>query len=57
MAIGQRKFFIVVVKYFTKWTEATSIAKITQLRVKKFIWENIVCRYGIPNALIMDNGS
>lgn len=32
------------------------MASITQLRLKKFVLENIVCRFGIPNVLVMDNG-
>lgn len=44
-----------MVEYFTKWENAATVASITQRRVEKFVWKNIVCRYEIPNALIMDN--
>lgn len=33
------------------------VARITQRQLEKFMWENIVCRYGVPNTLIMDNGT
>ncbi|KAL0439574.1 UNVERIFIED_CONTAM: Gag-Pol polyprotein [Sesamum latifolium] len=56
-ATGQRKFLIVVVDYFTKWVEAEPLAKITEKEVIKFLWKNIVCRFGIPHALISDNGT
>ncbi|GJW17286.1 reverse transcriptase domain-containing protein [Tanacetum coccineum] len=42
--------------YFTKWIEAKPVATITRNQVKKFIWENIVCRFGLPGEIISDNG-
>ncbi|KAI3448580.1 hypothetical protein Pfo_005245 [Paulownia fortunei] len=46
LAIGQRKFLIVAVDYFSKWVEAEPVAKITESQVMKFLWGSIVCRYG-----------
>ncbi|KAL0377453.1 UNVERIFIED_CONTAM: hypothetical protein Sradi_3050800 [Sesamum radiatum] len=56
-ATGQRKFLIVAVDYFTKWVEAEALAKISEKEVIKFLWKNIICRFGIPRALISDNGT
>nr|GEX89700.1 reverse transcriptase domain-containing protein [Tanacetum cinerariifolium] len=42
--------------YFTKWIEAKAVATITGGQVKKFVWDNIVCRFGIPGEIISDNG-
>ncbi|XP_021811720.1 uncharacterized protein LOC110754904 [Prunus avium] len=53
---GQVKFAIVAVDYFTKWTEAEALATITAARVEHFVWKNIICRFGLPNAIITDNG-
>nr|GEX71469.1 reverse transcriptase domain-containing protein [Tanacetum cinerariifolium] len=53
---GKVKFLIVVMDYFTKWIEAKAVAKITSGQVKKFVWDNIVCRFGIPGEIILDNG-
>nr|GEZ89849.1 reverse transcriptase domain-containing protein [Tanacetum cinerariifolium] len=50
------KFLIVTMDYFTKWIEAKAVAKITSGHVKKFVWDNIVCRFGIPGEIILDNG-
>ncbi|GJW24730.1 reverse transcriptase domain-containing protein [Tanacetum coccineum] len=47
-APGKVRFVIVAVDYFTKWIEAKPIAKTTGNEVKKFVWDNIVCRYGLP---------
>ncbi|KAL0410914.1 UNVERIFIED_CONTAM: hypothetical protein Slati_3681100 [Sesamum latifolium] len=50
-ATGQRKFLIVAVDYFTKSVEAEALAKISEKEVIKFLWKNIICRFGIPRAL------
>ncbi|KAI3465894.1 hypothetical protein Pfo_022557 [Paulownia fortunei] len=57
LAIGQRKFLIVAVDYFSKWIETEPVAKITESQVMKFLWGSIVCRYGVPRDLISDNGT
>ncbi|GJZ66231.1 reverse transcriptase domain-containing protein [Tanacetum coccineum] len=53
---GKVKFLIVAMDYFTKWIEAKPVATITGSQVKKFVWENIVCRFGLPGEIISDNG-
>nr|GFB12740.1 hypothetical protein [Tanacetum cinerariifolium] len=45
---GKVKFLIVAMDYFTKWIEAKAVATITGGQVKKFVWDNIVCRFVIP---------
>ncbi|GKB04284.1 reverse transcriptase domain-containing protein [Tanacetum coccineum] len=41
------KFLIVAIDYFTKWIEAKPVATITGNQVKKFVWDNIVCGFGL----------
>ncbi|GJS31753.1 reverse transcriptase domain-containing protein [Tanacetum coccineum] len=41
------KFIIMAIDYFTKSMEAKPLAKTTCKEVKKFVWENIVCRFKI----------
>nr|GEY31253.1 reverse transcriptase domain-containing protein [Tanacetum cinerariifolium] len=53
---GKVKFLIVAMDYFTKWIEAKVVAMITRGKVKKFVWDNIGCRFGIPGEIISDNG-
>nr|GEV67292.1 reverse transcriptase domain-containing protein [Tanacetum cinerariifolium] len=38
------------------WIEAKAMATITGGQVKKFVWDNIVCRFGIPGEIVSDNG-
>ncbi|GKC23582.1 reverse transcriptase domain-containing protein [Tanacetum coccineum] len=53
---GKVKFLILAIDYFTKWIEAKPVATITGNQIKKFVWENIVCRFGLPGEIISDNG-
>ncbi|KAL0411285.1 UNVERIFIED_CONTAM: hypothetical protein Slati_3718200 [Sesamum latifolium] len=55
IASGQRKFLLVAIDYFTKWVETEPLACITEGEVMKFIWKNIVCRFGIPREIVSDN--
>ena len=42
---------------FSKWIEAKPLAIITSATVQKFFWQNIVCRFGVPKAITVDNGT
>ncbi|GKA25862.1 reverse transcriptase domain-containing protein, partial [Tanacetum coccineum] len=53
---GKVNFFIVAMDYFTKWIEAKVVATITGNQVKKFMWDNIACRFDLPGEIILDNG-
>ena len=53
---GQCKFIVVAVDYFAKWVEAEPLATITEQKVGNFVWRAIICRFGIPRALVSDNG-
>nr|KYP39792.1 hypothetical protein KK1_038884 [Cajanus cajan] len=53
---GQVKFLVVAVDHFTKWIEAEALTTITANNVQKFFWKNVITRFGIPYALITDNG-
>nr|GEW16014.1 reverse transcriptase domain-containing protein [Tanacetum cinerariifolium] len=52
---GKVKFLIIAMDYFTEWIEVKAIATITGSRVKKFVWDNIVCRFGLPGEIVSDN--
>ena len=46
---------IVPADYFTKWMKAEALVNILDVDVKKYVWKNIVTRFGVLNALISDN--
>jgi ribonuclease HI len=56
-AQGNLKYVVVAVEYFSKWIEAKPLATITSATVQKIFWQNIVCRFGVPKAITMDNGT
>jgi hypothetical protein len=51
------KYVVVGVEYFSKWVKAKPLAMITSATVQKFFWQNIVCRFGVPKAITVDNGT
>jgi hypothetical protein len=55
VAQGNFKFAVVTVEYFTKWIEARPLATITSATIRKFFWQQIICRFGLPRELTVDN--
>ncbi|XP_071695037.1 uncharacterized protein [Rutidosis leptorrhynchoides] len=55
-SVGNAKFLAVAIDFFSKWVEAKVLARITGENIKKFLWNDIVCRYGLPNEIVSDNG-
>uniref|UniRef100_A0A2N9I389 Uncharacterized protein n=1 Tax=Fagus sylvatica TaxID=28930 RepID=A0A2N9I389_FAGSY len=56
-ATGNRQWLIVATDYFTKWVEAEPLARITDSESRKFVWKNIITRFGIPRCFVSDNGT
>ena len=54
--VRNKRFLLVGTNYFIKWVEAELLANIRDVDAKKFVWKNIVTRFGIPHTLISDNG-
>ena len=53
---GQCKFIVVGVDYFTKWARGEPLATITEQKARNYVWWSIMCRFGIPRALVSENG-
>lgn len=56
IAAAQKKFLLVATDYFSKWVEAEAYASIKDRDITKFVWKNIVCRFGIPKTIVTYNG-
>uniref|UniRef100_A0A2N9EY32 Integrase catalytic domain-containing protein n=1 Tax=Fagus sylvatica TaxID=28930 RepID=A0A2N9EY32_FAGSY len=56
-ASNGHEFILVAIDYFTKWAEACSFKNVTQVVVTRFVKNNIICHYGMPEMLITDNAS
>jgi hypothetical protein len=39
------------------WVEAKLLSAKTILAVAKFIWENLICRFGLFGRLVVDGGT
>lgn len=46
---------MVAIDCFTKWVEAEALAKITKRNIQDFTWKSIICWFGIPQVIIIDN--
>ncbi|GKV11390.1 hypothetical protein SLEP1_g22653 [Rubroshorea leprosula] len=55
--VGGVTHLIVGVNYFTKWVEARPLSSLTSKKVEDFVFNSIICRYGIPNQIVADNGT
>jgi len=56
MGRGGTKYAIVAVDYFIKWVEAKPLTKVSSAKVINFLIRNVLCRYGVPQKIILDNG-
>ncbi|VFQ98159.1 unnamed protein product [Cuscuta campestris] len=54
---GSVRYVIVAIDYFTKWVEAAPLASITEVQCQKFLAKQVICRFGVPEHIITDNGT
>ena len=45
------------IDYFTKWVKAASYSVLKAKRMARFIENNTICRYGVPQEIFLNNGS
>ena len=50
------EYILVAINYFTKSVEAASYFVLKAMHVARFL-ENIICRFGVPQEIISNNGS
>jgi hypothetical protein len=55
-AVGGYRYLYVTIEKFTKWPDATPVVNITKTSATTFL-KSIVCRFGVPNRIITDNGT
>ena len=46
---------VVIVDYFIKWVEAESLASINPMKIKEFVYRNIVYECEILHPIVSDN--
>ena len=52
-----KRYVVVAIDHFTKWIEARALETADAQNVASFIYDDIICRHGIPNILTSDNGT
>ena len=57
MACLAFKYAVVTVDYITKWVKAKPLATIFSQKVQEFVWESIICHFGIPHEIVSENGT
>ena len=56
-ASNGNRFILVAIDYFTKWVEVASYKSVTKKVVADFVRNNLICRFGVPESIITDNGA
>jgi len=51
------RYIIVAVDYFSRWPEARAVKNANAVNVADFIYEEIICRFGIPKVIQSDQGT
>ncbi|VFQ80238.1 unnamed protein product [Cuscuta campestris] len=51
------RWVVVAIDYLTKWVEVKPLSRITEQQMMKFIGTNILCRFGVPEQKVTDNGT
>jgi hypothetical protein len=55
-AQGNYKYVMVAVEYFIKWIEVKLLVNIAVVGHIMFFWQNIICCFGVPKVITVDNG-
>ncbi len=50
------KYILVVVDHYSKWCEAKVVADHGAKIAAKFLEDDVICRYGVPKFVLIDNG-
>src|SRR6266540_2292520 len=51
------RYIVVAIDYFSRWPEARPLTHANARQVAKFIYEEIICRFGVPRVLQSDRGT
>jgi hypothetical protein len=50
------KYILVAIDHYSKWCEAKTVADHGAKIAAKFLEDEIICRYGVPRFVLIDNG-
>lgn len=49
-------YIVIAIDYFTKFIEAWALDACTAIKTARFLFDEIVCRYGMMDKLLSDQG-
>ena len=52
-----KRYIILAVDFFTKYTEGIAVEDADAQTVVKFLHSDIICRHGVPNEITSDRGT
>jgi hypothetical protein len=52
-----KRYVVVAVDHFTKWTEARALEEADAQNIATFLYEEIIARHGVPSILTSDRGT
>jgi hypothetical protein len=55
IAQGNYKYAVVAVEYFIKSIKVKRLVNIAAAVLKRFIWQNIICHFGVPIKITINN--
>jgi hypothetical protein len=55
--VGRKKYIIVMVDLFSRWTVAKTVKDYTAKTVAKFIQKHIFLKFGLPQSILTDQGA
>jgi len=50
------KYILVAIDHYSKWCEAKAVADHGAKTAARFLEDEIICRYGVPKFVLIDNG-
>jgi hypothetical protein len=51
------KYVLVAIHHYSKWCEARPVKEHDAYTVAKFLEDEVICRYGVPKYVLMNNGN
>ena len=56
-ASNGHEYILVAIDYFVKWVKAAFYSMLKAKNMARFLENNIICQFGVPQEIISDNGS
>jgi len=51
------KYVFIAINHYSKWCEAQPVKEHDAYTAAKFLEDEVICRYGVPKYILIDNGN